>query len=681
MCNSPCPNRCSPALPAGVLRTGFLAKLAAASVLLAAMACVSPARAQGSYTNFSVTVYFLMREIKGHVANMAEFSNQWANVEKQVRIDKVYLETTRDSQVAEAGEMETMKKFFTSRGIKASAAMGLTANERNNYQTYDYSSQADRDKVKSWAEFTARHFDEIILDDVFFTNDKGDDAIAAKGAKSWTQFRMDLLNEVSRNLIIAPAKAVNPKVHIIIKYPNWYESFQGLGYDLTAQPKIFDAIYTGTETRDANNFQRLQSYQSYLETDYLNRVKPGGNQGGWIDGGGDARYAEQFWDTLFAKVPELLLFDSRQIMDRLGQRGGDVGNEDTNSVLANIRAPIPQPDGSFYTPNMVARTAGYSAELLDRFLGKLGQPVGLPTYKPCNSFGEMYLPNYLGMVGVPIDLVPDFPTNASTILLTAASKNDPGLVAKTKDFVRKGGTAIATTGLLEALGEKGFQDIAEIEVLKQRVLATGFGGGGRGGDAAGAAGPASLNMLLPRMRRFSNDNAISMEFLTANSGYPMLVQAPYGKGTLCVLALPDDFADIYRLPQSVLTQVRSLLGRDLFVSLDAPDHVSLFVYDNRAFIVQNFQSQAVATRVMVRATALRDLLSNKTVAASAGGGGGEARGGRGGGGLTPEQLGELASFFGRGGRGGGGLFGVAGNGRSSFEVPVAAHSFRVFAAE
>ena len=36
---------------------------------------------------------------------------------------------------------------------------------------------------------------------------------------------------------------------------------------------------------------------------------------------------------------------------------------------------------------MVARTAGYSAEILDRFLGKLGKPIGVPTYKPCNSFG------------------------------------------------------------------------------------------------------------------------------------------------------------------------------------------------------------------------------------------------------------------------------------------------------
>jgi uncharacterized membrane protein YgcG len=141
----------------------------------------------------------------------------------------------------------------------------------------------------------------------------------------------------------------------------------------------------------------------------------------------------------------------------------------------------------------------------------------------------------------------------------------------------------------------------------------------------------------------------------------MAVRAAYGKGTFYVLAVPDDFADIYRLPQSVLTQIRSLLGRDIFVSLDGPDHVSLFAYDNRTFIVQNFQSQPVTTRVsVVRATTLRDLLNGQTLAAAQrGGGGGAGRAGRG------------------GGRGGGNT----GNGGSSFDVPVPAHSFRVFATE
>ena len=468
--------------------------------------------------------------------------------------------------------MTAMKKFFQDRGIKVSAGMGLTVQESTGFQSYCYSTPADRDQVKAMTEFTARHFDEIILDDFYFTNCKCERCIAAKGDKSWTQFRTEQMDEVSKDLIIGPAKAVNPKVRIIIKYPNWYESFQGLGYDLAVQPKLFDAIYTGTETRDANFGQRLQSYQSYLQTQYFNNIKPGGNQGGWIDGGGDARYAEQFWDTFFAKVPEIMLFNSMQIMRRLG--GGNRGGEsDTNATLANLMAPIPQPDGSTYTPNMVARTAGYSAELLDRFLGKLGKPIGVATYKPCNSVGEAYLPNYLGMIGVPIDLVPDFPDQCHHHSAHRRLEVRQGPRRQGQEVVQAGGRVIATTGLIEALGDKGFQDIAEIEVTGHRVMAKRFGGGrfggGRGADVAGADTEADLNILLPQMRHFENDTWTSIPFTTAASGYPMVISARYGQGTFYAWAIPDDFADLYRLPQSVLNQIRTLLGRDVFVSLDA----------------------------------------------------------------------------------------------------------------
>lgn len=292
-----------------------------------------------------------------------------------------------------------------------------------------------------------------------------------------------------------------------------------------------------------------------------------------------------------------------------------------------------------------------SAELLDRFLGKLGKPVGVATYKPCNSVGEPYLPNYLGMIGVPIDLVPEFPTNAPAVLLTAASSYDSDLVAKVKKFVQGGGRAIATTGLIEALGEKGFQDLAEIQVTGRRVVATRFGNG-RGGGPSQAAEP-DLNILLPQIRRFENDNRLVINFNTALSGYPMAVSCTYGQGTLCVLAIPDDFADLYRLPQSVLNQIRALLGREVVVSLDAPDHVSLLAYDNHTFIVRNFRPQSITTRVLVaRATRLHDLLSGEILAGS------EERGGRGG-----------------RGENGGPSVGV------SFQMTVPGHSFRVFAAE
>jgi hypothetical protein len=610
----------------------------------------SGAKGRG-YANLSIAVYFRYQEVQSIPNDLAQFAASWANVEKQLKVDKVYLETTRNLQLATEAAVTAMKSFFQDRGIKVSGGLGLTVQESAGFQSYCYSTPADRDQVKTMTEFTARHFDEIILDDFFFTNCKCERCIAAKGDKSWTRFRTEQMDEVSRDLILGPAKAVNPRVRVVIKYPNWYESFQGLGYDLAVQPKLFDAIYTGTETRNAEFGQRLQSYQSYLQTQYFNNIKPGGNQGGWIDGAGDARYAEQFWDTFFAKVPEIVLFNSMQIMR--GLRGGE---HDPNATLANLMAPVPQPDGSTYVPDMVARTAGYSAELLDRVLGKLGKPIGVATYKPCNSVGEAYLPDYLGMIGVPIDLIPDFPANASTVLLTAASRYDTDLVAKTKKFVRAGGRAIATTGLIEALGDKGFQDIAEIEVTGHRIIAKRFGsglGGGRGA-AVDAATEPDLNIVLPQMRHFENDAWPGLQFTTAASGYAMAISAAYGKGTFYVLAIPDDFADLYRLPQSVLHQLRSLLGLDLFVSLDAPDHVSLFAYDNRTFIIQNFRAQSVSARVRVTdATRIRDLLTDQTLAASQGAGG--------------------SRWAGRGN--------FAGPSGASLDVTIPGHSFRAFAAE
>ena len=595
-----------------------LALLAARLVFLALV--LSPLGSwAGGYTNLSIAVYFRYQEVQSTPDRLPQFSNSWAKVEKQVKVDKVYLETTRNGELATATAVTAMKQFFQDRGIKASGGLGLTANEANGFQSYCYSTPADREKVKAMTEFTARHFDEIILDDFFFTNCKCDRCIAAKGDQSWTKFRTEQLDRVSEELIIAPARAVNPKVRIVIKYPNWYEGFQGAGYDLAVEPRLYDAIYTGTETRDANSGQRLQPYQSFLQTQYFNNIKPGGNQGGWIDGGWDVeRYAEQMWDTFFARVPEITLFNSQQIMGRLNTNR--MFAADASLSMARLTAPIPQPDGSHYTPDMVARIAGCSAELLDRFLGKLGKPIGLATYKPCNSVGEPYLPNYLGMLGIPIDLVPEFPSHAPAMLLTAASAYDRDLVAKTKKFVQAGGRVIATTGLLEALGEDGFQDISEVQVSARRVMAMGFPSGARSGGAL-ATNEAAVNILLPQIRRFENDNRLTINFNTALSGYPMAVSCAYGKGTFCVLAIPDDFADLYRLPQHVLNQIRQLLGRDLFVTLDAPDHVSLFAYDNRTFIVQNFQAKPVSARVpAMRATTLRDLLSDETLAGTPGGG-------------------------------------------------------------
>ena len=76
---------------------------------------------------------------------------------------------------------------------------------------------------------------------------------------------------------------MNPNV-CVVKYPNWYEHFQGLGFNLETEPKLFDRIYTGTETRDTvTSNQHLQPYHGYSVFRYFENIKPGGNGGGWVD--------------------------------------------------------------------------------------------------------------------------------------------------------------------------------------------------------------------------------------------------------------------------------------------------------------------------------------------------------------------------------------------------------------
>jgi hypothetical protein len=79
---------------------------------------------------------------------------------------------------------------------------------------------------------TARISDQFILDDFFFTNCKSDIEIKAKSTKSWTQYCLDNLHEGGETPIVDPAHAINPNVKVTVKYPDCYDHFQGLGFDL-----------------------------------------------------------------------------------------------------------------------------------------------------------------------------------------------------------------------------------------------------------------------------------------------------------------------------------------------------------------------------------------------------------------------------------------------------------------
>ncbi|MBN1766827.1 MAG: hypothetical protein JW860_16355, partial [Sedimentisphaerales bacterium] len=174
------------------------------------------------YDNFKVSVYCRAQEVS-HMAEPDWLQRRWEIISQQVNIDKVYLETHRDVILVDKETLEFAREFFQSRGIEVAGGITYTIMESNRFKTFCYTNPEHRARVQEIAEHTAGEFDEVILDDFFFTNCKCDLCIQAKGARSWSRYRLDLMAEAAQNLVVGPAKAVNPKVKMVIKYPNWYD--------------------------------------------------------------------------------------------------------------------------------------------------------------------------------------------------------------------------------------------------------------------------------------------------------------------------------------------------------------------------------------------------------------------------------------------------------------------------
>jgi len=580
-----------------------LPAVAALTVLLPGRAMVSAA---DRYSSFNAAIYARAYEVR-QMGDLDRLRARFAAMEKQVKVSKIYLETHRDEILVDSETLRKAKQFFEERGIRTAGGITLTISERNRFQTFCYSDPEHRRRVQEIVELTARHFDEFILDDFFFTSCKSEAEIRARGDRSWTEYRLALLDEAARELILAPARKVNPKVRVVIKYPNWYEHFQGLGFNLETGPRIFDAIYTGTETRDAvRSDQHLQPYHGYGIWRYLDNLRPGHNAGGWVDPFGSRyldRYAEQLWLTLLAKAPEITLFDfgSIQMPVQKAQRAPWQG-QGTSFDFDAMASPFRKDDGSFAPELTWARVAGWSLEKIDPIIGQLGKPVGVRSYKPYHSTGEDFLHSFMGMVGIPIELGPGFPDEAPLVLLTEAAAHDPEIVGKIERQVRAGRSVVITSGLLRALQGKGIERIVELEVLEQRALVEDF--------RAGFGDPVKSRkrILIPQLHYLTNDSWSLIDAVDGAMGWPLLHDAGYAGGHLYVWTIPDNPADLYALPVPVLNQIRRTVMQGLDVRMDGPSEVSLFAYDNGTLVVESFRDEATEVSVVVKdGKALRDL--------------------------------------------------------------------------
>lgn len=536
----------------------------------------------GNYRNFKMTTYFVASGTKS--ADRTALQRDIDFFKKYLRLDKVYLEAFRGDCFASEEQVRMVKSIFEENGISVEG--GITTciptpegdkPKQRIFGTFCYNDVKMLDTLQKAAELNGKVFDSFIIDDFYFTNctceacrKEHDEYNAAHQITdgSWQDYRTNKLCEISKKYMIAPAKAANPNCKVIIKYPNWMESYQETGYDPLSEKDLFDGIYTGTETRDPRHQdQHLPRYLSYSLVRYLEDMAPGRNGGGWFDPF-DCQvldyYLEQAYLTAFAKSRELMAFCFQSLVD-------------------SVQIP----------------PLGFMLDRLDNLLDKLGNPVGIPCYIPNASQGEDNIYDYLGMNGFPVSPTPFFPKEASVVMFTASSTYDRDVLDKLESFVAGGGKAIVTNGFVKKLLGHGIEKLTSIRDMGRRVTTREFYqeqlGGGWGKTTV--YGPEEIEFPVLEFRNNSTWGA-PCKALKAEESFTILARDTYGDGSMMTMVLPDVYSMISRLPAPVISKWRAEFALN-GLWLEGEGGTGLFMYDNDTFVLYTYVTSNASDTTML----------------------------------------------------------------------------------
>ena len=367
---------------------------------------------------------------------------------RKLGISKVYVETFRDGYQPDAQTLETARDFFRQGGLRVSGCVTTTGIGKPS-SGWDvavcYTNRKNQERLESVFRFAAGIFDEIMIDDFFFTDCQCSECAAAKGSMSWQQYREKLMLATSKDRVLEPAKQVNPKVKVILKFPQWYDNFQDRGYIVDRETELFDRIWVGTELRDpsSDEWGHKQQYTGYFIYRWLRDIAGDKTGGGWFDpfGTNPTFYLDQALVTVLAGAPEVFLF----------HYGSLISSQYKEQAEA-----------------LAARRKEF--EDLSKLVGNW---AGIPAYKPVSSEpgDEQFIFDQIGMLAIPLAPTAHFPGKARAALFTLHSLKDVEFVAKLASFLNSGGTALVSEGLAHALnGDPRLPSAGPVNLPKDKYL-------------------------------------------------------------------------------------------------------------------------------------------------------------------------------------------------------------------
>ena len=386
-------------------------------------------KAEARKGDLRLASYATSRHVEQLATDETVRTRAWATI-RRMGLTKLYLEVYRGGHVVSPEHLAFVRDWLQNRGIDVVGGIATTpggdvgVRQKGPLGWFNWQNEKTQRDLEGVMRMAAEIFDTFIIDDFFCTGDMSAESKAAKGGRSWGEYRRTLLTDLAHSIFIGPAKEVNPDITMIVKYPQWYDRFHLFGYDTQTLPRIFDQVWVGTETRGRNTqrYGFVQPYEGFVNYRWLAGIAGGKIGGAWFDHG-DCRehdFLDQAYTSVLAGASELVFFNFNNVMQ---------GHPDHEKVIAEFDL------------------------LADLATCVRAHPVnGVPAYKPPNSdpAGDMYIMDFLGMLGIPLVPVHAFPEEAPVVFLPAQAAADPDLMDHVNNARDRGAQLIFTTNLLIA---------------------------------------------------------------------------------------------------------------------------------------------------------------------------------------------------------------------------------------
>ena len=391
-------------------------------------------KAKARMGDLRVASYATSHQVEQLATDKEARTRAWQTIER-MGITKLYIEVYRGGHAVSPENLIFVRDWLREEGIEVVGGIATVpggdfgVRQEGPLGWFNWQNEKTQRDLEKIIRTTADLFETFIIDDFLCTGDVSAESKAAKGDRSWGQYRRALLTELAGSVFIRPAKQVNPNITMIVKYPQWYDRFHLFGYDTQTLPRLFDQVWVGTETRGRNTrrYGFVQPYEGFVNYRWLADIAGEKIGGAWFDHGdcSEHDFLDQAYTSVLASAAELVFFSFANLIE---------GHPDHEKVIAEFD-----------------RLADLAA-----FVRK-HPVVGIPAYKPPNSDpgGDMYIMDFIGMLGVPLVPVHTFPRNAPVIFLPAQAAADPNLLSHVNEARKRGVQLILTTSLLIASPDGG----------------------------------------------------------------------------------------------------------------------------------------------------------------------------------------------------------------------------------